>query len=342
MSLTLSVVMPVHNEALHVGATIEALVAAIDRSPFETELVVVDDGSTDGTAAVATEACAGRLLVRVISQSNQGRLEARRVGVETATGDYVLLLDGRVTLHPGGLEFVAQRVAQGEEVWNGHVEVDAGRNPYGVFWKLLAELAWEDYFADPRTTTFDASNFDRFPKGTTCFLAPKSLVREAMNVFRSRYVESRFANDDTPLIRWIAECGPIHISPQFSCLYVPRTRLQAFVRHSFRRGIVFLDGHGRPESRFFWAAVGFYPASALLAVAAMRRPAVVAGVAAAVSAGAAGFALNRKRANFEVLSLAALAPVYAAAHGAGMWRGLGLLLRGSARPEASAPFRRRP
>ena len=341
MSPTLSVVMPVYNEALHVGATIDALVAAVDRAGFEAELVVVDDGSTDGTARVASEACAGRLPLRVVSQPNRGRLEARRGGLEASTGDFVLLLDGRVTLDPGGLEFVVARIARGEEVWNGHVDVAADRNPYGVFWRLLAELAWRDYFARPRTTAFDSSNFDRFPKGTTCFLAPRGLLLEATNAFRSRYAEPRFANDDTPLIRWIAERGPIHISPRFSCLYVPRTRLQPFIRHSFRRGIVFLDGHGRRESRFFWAAVGFYPGSVLLALAAIRRPALVPIVAAAVSAGAASLALKRKRTAYEIVALATLAPVYAVAHGAGMWRGLGLLLRARSRSGATGPPRRR-
>jgi prepilin-type processing-associated H-X9-DG protein len=111
-------------------------------------------------------------------------------------------------------------------------------------------------------------------------------------------------------------------------VYVPRTRLDTFLRHSFRRGMVFLDGHGRRDSRFFWAAVGFYPASVLLAIAALRRPvAVPTTVAAALSAGAAAFGLRRRRSPEEIASLAALAPLYAVAHGAGMWRGLALIVR---------------
>ncbi len=328
---TLSVVMPVHNEARHLPATIEALLTALEGSGFDAELVLVDDGSTDGSADIARVATAGRIPLRVVRQPNRGRFEARRAGLEAAQGEWALLLDGRVRLSPGALRFVARHVADGERVWTAHVDVAAEGNPYGVFWKLLAELAWRDYFDDPRTTSFDASSFDRFPKGTTCLLAPRKLLLEAAASFRSRYLDLRHANDDTPLLRWIAAREPIHISPRFSCLYLPRARLSSFVRHSFHRGIVFLDGHGRRESRFFPIVLAFYPASALLTFGALRRPllAPLALVGTATAAGLLG--LRRRRAPYEVASLTLLAPIYALAHGAGMWRGLALLVAGRLR-----------
>jgi glycosyltransferase involved in cell wall biosynthesis len=327
MTPTLSVVLPVYNEAAEIGRTIGALVEAARRSELAAELVLVDDGSTDGTVAVAEEASDGQLPLRVVRQRNLGRMQARRTGLEAASGELALLLDGRVTLAPEALAFVAERAARGEDIWTGHVEVAASGNPYGLFWKLIADLAWSDYFDRPRTTRFDASTFDRFPKGTGCFVAPRRLLLEAIDSFRSHYADQRYANDDTPLLRWIAERHPIGVSPDFAAVYVPRTRLETFLRHSFRRGTVFLDGHGRRESRFFWAAVAFYPASVLFAVAALRRPAVVPITAAGVSAAAAAFALRRRRSAAEITALATLAPVYAVAHGAGMWRGLALLSR---------------
>ena len=50
MSDALSVVMPVHDEAQRLPATIDALVAAVEPSGFVAELVLVDDGSSDGSA----------------------------------------------------------------------------------------------------------------------------------------------------------------------------------------------------------------------------------------------------------------------------------------------------
>lgn len=325
---TLSVVIPVYNARDYLAQTIDAVATAIERAQvFDAELVLVDDGSSDGSAAVAETAAAGRLPFRLVRQANHGRFEARRAGVEAATGEWILLLDSRLTLVPDALRFVAEHLEQTERVWTGHVDMDVDRDPYGTFWKLLAELAWSEYFDNPRTTSFGPSDFDRFPKGTGCFFAPRELLLAAIAAFRSRYSDLRYANDDGPLIRWIAERERVNVSPRFSGLYAPRSRLSAFVRHSFHRGIVFLDGHGRSESRFYPVAIGFYPASFLLVLVALRRPLVIPAVAAATAVAAGALGVHRRRAPFEVASLALLAPVYGVAHGAGMWRGLALLVR---------------
>jgi len=327
MSPSLSVVMPVYNEAPYLHDTVEALVAAVRQTELVTELVLVDDGSTDGSADVGRTTLRDRLPLTVITQPNRGRVEARRAGLEAARNEWVLLLDGRVRMRTGSLTFVRDRLPAGETVWNGHVHVDRDRNPYGAFWNVLAEIAWRAYFDDPRTTSFDAGSFDLYPKGTGCFLAPRALLLEAAAAFRSGYADLRRANDDTPLLRWIAGRERIHLSPSFACDYRPRATFGSFVRHSVHRGTVFLDGHGRPESRFFPAVALFFPVSAALAAVSLRRPTVIpaAGVAIGLAAGATAAASGRSA--FETASAVALAPVYAVAHGAGMWRGLALMAR---------------
>jgi glycosyltransferase involved in cell wall biosynthesis len=327
MTARLSVVMPVYDEAAHLPATIEALANAAERSGFAADLVLVDDGSTDGSADAARAAVGDRLPLTVVAQENRGRFEARRRGVAAAQGEWVLLLDGRVRLRPESLAFLERRVQDGENVWNGHVHVDTEGNPYGAFSNVLVELAWRDYFGEPRTTSYGVEEFDRFPKGTTCFLAPRDLLAQALDAFRSGYADLRHANDDTPVIRWIAARERIHISPSFACDYQPRATFSSFVRHSLHRGTVFLDGHGRPESRLFPLAAAFFPVSAALALASLRRPSLVPKLAATTSAAAGAVAAAAGRSPFETASVAALAPVYAAAHGAGMWRGLALLAR---------------
>jgi glycosyltransferase involved in cell wall biosynthesis len=336
MRETLSVVIPVHDEAPYLRSTIDALVHAVASSGFVAELVLVDDGSTDGSADVAREAVADRLPLQIVTQPNRGRFDARRAGVEAARGEWVLLLDGRVRLRPRSLSFVRERVEAGEAVWNAHVHVDTEGNAYGAFWNVVTELAWRAYFDEPRTTSFDAEDFDLYPKGTTCFLAPRELVLGALAAFRSGYADRRHANDDTPVIRWIAERESIHLSPSFSCDYRPRATLISFVSHSIHRGIVFLDGHGRQESRFYPVAVAFFPVSAGLALASLRWPRLVPALALGVGATAAAVAALARRTPFETASVAVLAPVYAVAHGAGMWRGLALRAHGRRRAGAVA------
>ncbi len=165
MTEHLSVVMPVHDEAAHLPATIHALADAVGLSSFSADLVLVDDGSTDGSADAARAAAGDRLPLTVVAQANRGRFEARRAGVAAAQGDRVLLLDGRVRLRRDSLAFVAARVREGESVWNGHVHVDTAGNPYGAFSNVLVELAWRDYFGDPRTTSYGARRVRPLPQG---------------------------------------------------------------------------------------------------------------------------------------------------------------------------------
>jgi glycosyltransferase involved in cell wall biosynthesis len=327
VTVDISVVVPVYDEAAAVATTVKALTDEIQASGFASaEIVVADDGSTDGSGDAAASA-AGSVPVRVVTLGeNSGRYAARSAGLEAAAGRHVLFVDAGVTVAPGGLRFVHERVEAGEEVWNAHTLMVTDGNPYGRFWSVVSALAFGDYMRAPRTTSFGLSDFDRFPKGTTCFFAPRELLVEGFASFRSKYSDTRLANDDTPIIRTIAARRPINISPSFACVYVPRTSLGAFIRHAAHRGVVFLDGHGRRESRFFPVVLAFYPVSLATAAVAARRPLTVVALAGSAAAAAAVAAARVDRPAVEVRAFAALAPVYLIAHGAGMWKGLGLAL----------------
>lgn len=325
---SLSVVMPVFNEEAHLVATLDGLVEAVDGSGFDAELVLVDDGSTDASQQVARARIDGRIPLRVVSQPNRGRFEARRAGLGAAEGEHVLFLDARVVLESSALRFVHDHL-EGAPVWNAHVHVVA-EGVLEDFWRLLAELAWSDYFDEPRTTSFGLADFDRFPKGTTCFFAPRSLLATAFDSFHSQYADVRLANDDTPILRAVAASERIHISPEFACIYSPRTTVASFLRHAFHRGTVFVDGHGRPESRFFPFVVGFFPLSAALGVVALRRWWVLPAALAACGAAAAAYGGSSGRPARDLRTLAVATPMYALGHGLGMWRGAFELLRGAA------------
>jgi glycosyltransferase involved in cell wall biosynthesis len=327
MSHSLSVVIPVHDEAEHLRATVDALVEAAARSDFTVELIVVDDGSTDGSATVAEAAVADRLPLKTLAREQAGRFKARRAGVEAATSEWVLLLDARVRLHRDSLRFLAGCLTPDSSVWNGHVVPQTRGNPFGAFGNVLVHLAWARYFDDPRPTSYGLDDFDHFPKGTGCFLAPRELLLQSMDAFVPRVSDWRLVSDDTQLIRWIAARHRIHLSPEFGCDYQPRTSLRSFVHNALYRGSTFLDGHARTESRFYALAVGFYPVSAALAFLVLRRPLFLPVLVAVSVGGGAAVASRARRPVFETASFAALTPVYAVAHGAGMWRALLVLAR---------------
>ncbi len=85
--MSISVVIPAYNSAAFLGETLRSVLAQTLRAD---EILVVDDGSTDGTAAVAE---AFGSAVRVFRRPNQGVSAARNFGVEMAKGEWVAFLD---------------------------------------------------------------------------------------------------------------------------------------------------------------------------------------------------------------------------------------------------------
>lgn len=85
--LPISVIIPVYNGERYLA---EAITSVLRQSLLPTEIIVVDDGSTDGSAAVAA-GFGGR--VRVNTQPNAGPAAARNLGVQMAHGDLLAFLD---------------------------------------------------------------------------------------------------------------------------------------------------------------------------------------------------------------------------------------------------------
>lgn len=92
----LTVIIPCYNE----GATIEALLRRVMESPYSKQILVVDDGSTDETAALLN-AWRDRRDVQILThRRNQGKGAAIRTALQFATGKYTIVQDGDLETDP--------------------------------------------------------------------------------------------------------------------------------------------------------------------------------------------------------------------------------------------------
>jgi glycosyltransferase involved in cell wall biosynthesis len=99
VNVRLSVLMPVYNERATIAAAIEQLLAA-DLGVDEVELVVVDDGSTDGTREWLREQSFGPAVKLLLHDRNRGKGAAIRTALGAATGSLATIMDADLEYDP--------------------------------------------------------------------------------------------------------------------------------------------------------------------------------------------------------------------------------------------------
>ena len=111
MSEKLSVILPAYNEGAVIASSIEEVVRALSGEDFE--IIVVDDGSTDDTAARATQAATDNARVQVVHYlPNHGKGYALKQGFARASGAFIAFLDADADLHPRQLNVLRYAMEQ--------------------------------------------------------------------------------------------------------------------------------------------------------------------------------------------------------------------------------------
>ncbi|MCC6729672.1 MAG: glycosyltransferase family 2 protein [Chthonomonadales bacterium] len=133
----LSVLVPVYNER----ETILEILSRVRDVPITKEIVVVDDGSTDGTRDVLRGEVDGRYSdVRVLyHERNRGKGAAVRTAVEACTGDYVIIQDADLEYDPREYHLLLEPILSGRaDVVFGSRFLGGGAHRVHLFWHRVA------------------------------------------------------------------------------------------------------------------------------------------------------------------------------------------------------------
>lgn len=125
--ISLSVIVPAYNEERRLGATLERLAEFLRAQPYQSEIVVVDDGSRDTTLALARAAQQTIANLVVVANEHRGKAVAVRSGIFSATGRYVAFVDADLSTPPSALQPMLERLGAGADIAIGSREAAGAR-----------------------------------------------------------------------------------------------------------------------------------------------------------------------------------------------------------------------
>jgi len=171
--MTVSIIMPAYNSADFIG---DAIHSVQTQTNGDWELIVINDGSTDGTSSILAKVNDRR--IRVVHQNNLGASAARNAGLDLATREYVTFLDADDRLPLTALE---QRVAYLDthsevDLVNGRVRVTKNgkivrryepSKEIGPFFPRISRLDEKVFFGVCYMVRRSAIGTSRFPEGIT-------------------------------------------------------------------------------------------------------------------------------------------------------------------------------
>ncbi len=123
----LSVIVPAYNEERRIGPTLEKLVGYLTSRPFQWEVLVVDNGSDDGTVTVVETVASEVPQVRVETLPTAGKGLAVRHGMLRTTGELRFMCDADMSMPVEHLDDFLQRMDEGHDIVIGSRQTEGAR-----------------------------------------------------------------------------------------------------------------------------------------------------------------------------------------------------------------------
>jgi glycosyltransferase involved in cell wall biosynthesis len=243
----LSIIIPFYNEGQNTRKSVDFALDALEEIGAPWEIIVVNDGSNDGISRTDFPT-----TVKYLEHEHSGRFKTRYLGLIESKYPNILFIDARVWLDRKSLKNLTILLAENptSKYWNGYINTNNKELAIVSIWETLVMIGWKRGFSQSETIHFGLAEFDRYPKGTTLFLAPKEDFIEAFQKLESFQQKASPVSDDTKLLRLLSENGDIWINRKFSAEYQPRTTFSKFLRNAFYRGQTFVDSYWESPTIF--------------------------------------------------------------------------------------------
>jgi len=132
--MRLSVIIPIYNEI----STLQELIKRVENTGLADEIVLIDDGSVDGTREIVKEYKTKKGFIVVLHEKNQGKGAAVRSGFDVASGDIFLIQDADLEYDPRDYTALLRPIEEGlSDVVYGSRFLGASRR-VAMFWHMVA------------------------------------------------------------------------------------------------------------------------------------------------------------------------------------------------------------
>lgn len=217
--MKLSIVVPVYNTRSYLGACLQSI---MDQTCQDIEILVIDDGSTDGSDEVVKEFADKDSRVIYIRQENKGLIGARRTGVWHASGEFLMFVDSDDWIDQGMAEFLLQQIQDADMVTSGvHYETNVE-----MVIEYLDQYDEGEYCGTDKDLFLETMLYD-MESDTLQRLTPwiwNKLYRTqiAKQIYDELNTDNAFAEDGVFLYNYLIRCGSVRICHQ--CFYHYRYR----------------------------------------------------------------------------------------------------------------------
>lgn len=187
----LSIIVPIYNSEEYIGRCVESVLA---QSYSSFELILIEDGSTDGSLEVCEALCRKDIRIRLMKQEHRGVSAARNLGMEAAKGKYLFFLDSDDMIHPHLLESLYRLQEEKHTVIAAegrHYAMDDA-NWRASTWKTgMDRMPKSTYLANKKALKY-------INKSILCGIGGKMILREATDALR--FTEDLNHGEDTLFI----------------------------------------------------------------------------------------------------------------------------------------------